>query len=394
MILNNNLEDFEITKLIFLKLNGNVEDSESKKLEDWIRLSKHNLDLYNKICNDIKNGSYNNEILNYNKTKAWTAFNKKKNHFQKSSLILRFTRYAAILTLILGIYFFYFNQSKDKRINTASIEQPGSDKATLKLSDGRTINLDNKDKGEILSYENFKIKNINKELIYIPIPDKKECENFKTKMQYNEINVPQKGEYQVTLSDGTIILLNSISKLKYPVKFLGDKRIVELEGEAYFKVAKNENKPFIVKTKNYSVKVLGTVFNVNAYLDETQSSVTLVNGSVKIMTNNNQSLLLKPGEQMVSENSQINKKEVNIKLFTSWIDSKFLFDNTSLEEIAKQLSRWYGVKIFFGNESVKTMHFTGGINKNRNLTDFMTMLEESGETTHTLNGDCLTIYKK
>ena len=207
----------------------------------------------------------------------------------------------------------------------------------------------------------------------------------------NELIIPKGGEYQVVLADGTKVWLNSASRLIYPQSFMGKERRVVLSGEAFFDVAHDAERPFIVETSRMNVKVLGTRFNVNDYDDNEEVSTTLVNGSVEIFSGGQQAFRLVPGEQAYGKENELEKREVNVRLYTSWIDGKFLFNNTELEEIAKQISRWYDVEIFFSSENVKKVRFTGAIVKFKPLDDLVRMIESTSQVRFSVKGKTIVI---
>lgn len=207
----------------------------------------------------------------------------------------------------------------------------------------------------------------------------------------NELIIPKGGEYQVVLADGTKVWLNSASRLIYPQSFMGKERRVVLSGEAFFDVAHDAERPFIVETSQMNVKVLGTRFNVNDYDDNEEVSTTLVNGSVEIVSGDQQVFRLVPGEQAYGKENELEKREVNVRLYTSWIDGKFLFNNTELEEIAKQISRWYDVEIFFSSENVKKVRFTGAIVKFKPLDDLVRMIESTSQVRFSVKGKTIVI---
>ena len=205
------------------------------------------------------------------------------------------------------------------------------------------------------------------------------------------IYVPTGQRVNITLSDGTNVWLNARTKIVYPAVFDKSVRQVAVDGEAYFDVAKDKKRPFIVETSRMNVKVLGTRFNVNDYDDNEEVSTTLVNGSVEIVSGGQQAFRLVPGEQAYGKENELEKREVNVRLYTSWIDGKFLFNNTELEEIAKQISRWYDVEIFFSNESVKKVRFTGAIVKFKPLDDLVRMIESTSQVRFSVKGKTIVI---
>ncbi|MFV0377444.1 MAG: FecR family protein, partial [Mangrovibacterium sp.] len=167
-------------------------------------------------------------------------------------------------------------------------------------------------------------------------------------LQYAEMEVQYGQTGHLYLFDGTEVWLNSGSKLKYPNQFNSENRTIELEGEAYFKVTRNAQLPFKVKTKAMEVEVLGTSFNVSAYNDDTKVDVVLEEGKVKLNQLNGTEIgVLKPGEQasLDTESRQMTVARINTKLYTNWKDGRLEFKGEPLGEVARKLERWYNVSI-------------------------------------------------
>ena len=180
--------------------------------------------------------------------------------------------------------------------------------------------------------------------------------------QLQTLTTPCGQDYTVTLSDGTTVLLNAASQLVFPDVFVKEQRIVYLKGEAYFDVKKNKSRPFIVHTDAYSIEVLGTKFNVDAYPETEKFETTLMHGSVKVTVTNDktESLILEPGEQVtLSENGKLEKQVVDTYPYLEWQKGYFYFDNVSLIEIMQELGRWYNVDVVFENDEMidYKMHF-------------------------------------
>jgi ferric-dicitrate binding protein FerR (iron transport regulator) len=187
----------------------------------------------------------------------------------------------------------------------------------------------------------------------------------KPQIRYTEISVPAGQMTQIKLPDGSKVLLNSGSILKYPTVFGNSSRDVSIDGEAFMEIAKDPKKPFRVSTNRFSVEVLGTTFNITAYSNENHSDVTLVEGSVKIITDNNKKTQkIIPGESASINGGKLSDiTQVNTQFYTSWKDGKIVFRKETLEEIAKKLERWYNVEIRFADEDLKNEIFSGTLLK-------------------------------
>jgi transmembrane sensor len=200
-------------------------------------------------------------------------------------------------------------------------------------------------------------------------------------VQYNVLTTPKGGQYQVLLPDGTAVLLNAASSLRFPTAFTGREREVELKGEAYFDVSKNAAKPFRVKLPSAAgaertVDVLGTSFNIMAYPDEPFIKTTLVTGAVKV-SSDNASALLSPGQQALMDRKDIKVEKANIEEAIAWKNNEFYFNNTSIYSIMRQISRWYNVEVSYKDSL--NVFLNGNIRKNVNASKVFSMLELTGE---------------
>ena len=185
-------------------------------------------------------------------------------------------------------------------------------------------------------------------------------------------------EYTLTLADGTKVYLNAESKLSFPVSFKGAQRMVELSGEAYFEVAKDANHPFVIKTRDLSVKVLGTSFNLRAYEDEEVVTTTLTAGKVQVF-DGRQFKDIVPGEQVVYEKAArtMEVSKVEVGRYMAWREGKFVFRNERLEDVMKYLARWYNVRYEFMNEDVKNMRVGAKLNRYNNMNPIIEMLKKN-----------------
>ena len=210
------------------------------------------------------------------------------------------------------------------------------------------------------------------------------------------INVPYGGTYTVELCDGTKVYLNSGTKLEFPSRFDGDMRSVSLKGEAYFEVARNESKPFIVEVDEMKVKVLGTAFNVKSYVDEPGIYTTLVQGSVAILRDGQPEKIIKPGEQAYYNKGvgMLRVSPVDVNEFTAWKDGLFYFKDITLEEILRIVARWYDLEIFYMNQSAKSVVYSGKMPMYSSVEDVLRKFEISGDVRFELQGRALTVFDK
>lgn len=267
---------------------------------------------------------------------------------------------------------------------TSSLSQdilPGSNKAVLTLADGTAIMLDSAVNGPLARQGYSKIiKQANGSVEYIT--DRPAAGMTKPSAATNTLRTPNGGQYQLTLPDGTKVWLNAASSITYPAVFTGPNRMVKMTGEAYFDVAVNADKPFIVKTWRDIVKVLGTEFNVNSYTDELTIKTSLAHGSVAVNDNH-----LTPG--MAYANGLV--FAVNADHDAAWKNGFFDFSDLTMEQAMRQISRWYNVEIVFDN-GVSTGRLFVEIRRELRLKQLMKALE--GKVAHfKLEGNVLHVSR-
>ena len=197
-------------------------------------------------------------------------------------------------------------------------------------------------------------------------------------LAFNTLSTPAARQYKLVLPDGSRVWLNALSSIRYPTAFTGDKREVDVTGEAYFEVVHNASKPFYVKTGAVSIKDIGTAFDINAYSDEPSIKTTLVEGSVELRVGNHNQLL-KPGMQGVISNGSevVSVGSVDVDEVTAWKDGLFDFNNLDMETVMRQIGRWYNMEIVYEGEKPQG-HFSGIVNRNMNLAFLLKTLELNG----------------
>lgn len=252
----------------------------------------------------------------------------------------------------------------------------GSNKATLSMSDGATLSLDDYTAGTILDKDGITIqKTAAGELLYHVDSERV------SEPGLNTVSTPRGGQFQILLPDGTRVWLNASSSLTFPTLFDEKERKVVLSGEGYFEVSTRQRDghgvPFIVETASQRIEVLGTQFNVNDYADEGTCNTTLLEGSVRIVTAT-QSLVLKPGEQSKVGDDGITISMVDVESAVDWKNGDFLFADDDLKSIMLKIARWYDVEIVY-EKNMPTEGYSGQISRQKNLSEVLHILELSGE---------------
>ena len=265
---------------------------------------------------------------------------------------------------------------------------PGGNKAIILLADGKKVDVEMLADTMLYKVDGIEVQKDAGVIKYSGLQ--------KSEVTYNTIMIPKGGEYQVELSDGTMVWLNSDTELKIPTVFAGDERRVYLSGEAYFVVTKDERKPFIVETDLGNVKVYGTEFNVKRYRDDGQLKATLVEGVIGFSSDRIAELKLKPGYRLsLAEGSETPEiREVKVYNEIAWRDKRFSFENETLEEIARELERWYNVKIVFTDPALKELVFSGTLSRYGKIETMLRLFEEGVEVKFTIESDTIKVIRK
>lgn len=263
----------------------------------------------------------------------------------------------------------YLVLRKQPRVETQSVAvqridiAPGNQGATLQLSNGQLISLNSARVGNIAQQGNANItKTADNKIIYnVTAPASESV--------YNTITTKRGNFYPLTLSDGTVAILDAASSIKYPVAFTGNERKVEITGQVYFEVKHNAKMPFRVVANGQTFEDLGTSFNINAYNDEPDVKATLIEGSIKV---NDQNILI-PGQQAIITDGHIKVGKADIEQAIAWKNGSFNFDNTPMDVAMRQISRWYDVEIEYPNGTPKTV-FNGGMYRNMKASQVLEIL--------------------
>lgn len=295
---------------------------------------------------------------------------------------------AAVVVMLIGLRMILKQQTDEQRntIITHAIIAPGKSKAFITMGNGERIELGST-KQELQEADGTRLSFDSTLIAYQGLSGSKQP-------VYNTIDIPIGGEYQLLLADGSKVWMNADSKLRFPVSFCGAQREVFLEGEAYFEVKEDKQHPFIVHTSRGAVEVLGTHFNIRDYSDEAKVVTTLVNGRVAYRSSKQKSerIVLQPGYQVEDrEGSPLVPHSVNVEMYVGWKDGKYIFENRTLEEIMQILSKWYDIVVFYRGERVKNLHFTGDLERYKNINDFLEFLEVGGDVRFTIKGKTLII---
>ena len=353
-----------IADLIIAELTGKIDDAGRNELENWKHETPEHLRLYNLYQSPDFIARKFEFIKEYSAIEAYQEFagRVKQAKRQKRTLVLYRYVAAVVLLFVLSGSFYFFHDTKDESIAFVQKIQPGSCKAILTEPDGTKIDISD------TTFLAFVQKSV--------MSRKNEEEKEVVETLYHTITIPRGGEYDLLLSDGSRLRMNSESEIRVPVTFEKGQREVFMKGEIYFDIVRDSLAPFVVHTHQGDIRVLGTSFNVRDYQDENFLETTLVNGKVAFERGGNYSYL-KPGEQLRlnKEDGKTTVETVDVLLYCSWKDGRFVFEKQRLEVIMNTIARWYNINVFYESSSVKDILFTGNIKRYSDLEQVVNMLK-------------------
>ncbi len=345
--------------------------AESAEFMDWLSLAEENRSLFAE-CAFYREAALNNDKrLLPDVDDEWLRFEESvegaKQAKNKRLWIYSFTAAAAILIFAIIYPWIQLTEKETRRSilkeEIALQTEDGSIIPVKKINETEAkdmgVRKERRGRYNVLNYQSM-------------------ANNPQVSVKTFTLNIPKGKFYQLILDDGTQVWVNTDTKITYPSKFDSDKRVVELEGEAYFKVTKEKNRPFIVRTPYLTTRVMGTEFDVRAYQKE-DASVTLVTGKVAVSDENPENIvILKPGENASSTNSGLTVNEVDVKNYTSWVDGYFYYEEATLKDIMKEISRWYNVEVVFMQPDIKNLRFKFWADRNGTFEEAVSTLNQIG----------------
>lgn len=392
-------EQVSAASLLAKKMLNRLSPKEDQALQEWLSKDDNHL-LANDILDQDHLEVWRAEIEQVNVATAWDEFSSRMKRIKRKSKrrfirILKYTTSAAAVLLLAFILHYQHGQylNREELLSSNTDMNETFVKAELILSDGQVINLEKSKEdliveGDILVEHKKGKVNYSLNTISPNVPP-----------LANTLRVPKGGAYEVILSDGTKVCLNSGSELSFSTPFSTTERRVKLKGEAYFDVKHHANTPFIVEVAQQQIQVLGTAFNISAYSDDLSVITTLVEGQVKIMYEAGDQTLteyLKPNEQSILniETMDLSKKKVDTQLYTTWKDGRLKFKDESLASLIKKIERWYDVEVLFSDESLKTLRFTGDLPRYPQVANILKILEAEVELKVSIQDEQIILLSK
>ena len=385
----NNTYLYDIAAIILAYLRDEVDEEGLRELNVWLEESDSHKALFARIQDEKMQYEDIQKILSYDAGGAWQVVQQKA-AWRRRKRLTRVYRVAVSVVIIFGVAIaFLLREEATTVVPVVKVEEitPGRSMAKLTVASGDVYHLDSLHQVDLIT---SLAENNGKEVVFID----RQLEEGASEIKYNKVEIPGGGEYQIVLGDGTRVYLNAQTELRFPESFASsEQRLVYLSGEAYFEVTKNPSKPFVVQCKDYAVKVLGTSFNVNSYEGDETSKTTLATGKVEIDMDGKQTIL-NPGQQAIIKNGEVNVKEVDVEVYTTWMFDNFRFQSESIQEIMTKLSRWYAIDVFYMNESVRNYHFTGYLPRYAKIADVLELLSLTTNIKFDVEGKTVIVMEK
>jgi transmembrane sensor len=355
---------------------GEITAAEKLELDSLMSQFPEVRQLQSSLTAQIQSGELPASPLLLDTTLPYEDFLDRQSGIRRRNRNYRMLAAAASLLLVVGTASFFLFASKKPATNLTASTDLNKDQIRLKLASGKTIALGNMQPVTVKA-EDVSLTDSSKDLHFDA------AAGADTRM--NELTVPPKLDYKLTLADGSVVRLNASTTLKFPFAFNGNTREIYVDGEAYFDIAKDEHKPFIVHTSEADVKVLGTSFNVNTYKKGTLKTA-LVTGSVAIHKEGEQTLLRPGMEATTSLSKPTVQEDFDSEVTLSWMRGVFYFHNTPLQEIADMITRWFDVPTVIDDPELASMTFTGNLNKSKELNIFLTVLSNTADVRYYFKG--------
>lgn len=380
-------DSFKIAEVIHNYLFGEISKEERTVLNEWLEQSGKHREMLESFR---QKGYVDEKIIQhriFNAKRGYRKFEESKKRRNRRIRFIRIVSVAAVFCCVVSVTTFLLWNS-DKREYTELVQTetsiiPGGYRAILILDGGQNVELAESSTLKVTG-KSTEVTVRDNRVIYVP-------EDTVNMSAINRVYTPRGGEYNLELSDGTKVWLNAETELRYPVRFQKDRREVEVVGEAYFEVAKDANRPFIVHASGMNTRVLGTSFNVKAYTGE-ERQTTLVKGRVEV-SYGTQRVKISPGEQVTLKGEELEVQEVDTQVSTGWKNGLFVFDDQSLENVLQELGRWYDVHIFIANEGVKQLKFTSNFPRYENIDRVLDIIELAACVKCEIKGRTIVVRK-
>ena len=380
----------DIARLIAEELTGTIDERDRAVLTRWLDEDERHRKEYTNILESLKTGNEVCKDQERGRQIMESRWRTVKSHtIRKTVRWITWSKYAAVILLFVSMGIFWFVNEEEQEVENVAVTkiEHGSMKAQLVLANGRRVDLVPETNLQLEEEGGTRILTLDNMVKYSGMDS---LVGQSTEVKYNTLIVPRGGEFSLELADGTRVWLNTESKLRYPVAFTGDERRVEMDGEVYFEVAKNREKPFIVTVNGVDIRVLGTSFNVSAYQEEVVT--TLVEGKVQLKRGDEQ-VVLSPNQQAIWSDDKFKVKQVDARNYVLWKEGIFYFEDVDLEMILDDMARWYNVNIFYVNPTLKKMKFSVEIKRYEDINEILRRIEQTKRVKFEIKDRTINVYE-
>ena len=380
----------DIARLIAEELIGTIDDKDRVVLARWLDEDERHRGEYANILESLKTGNEAWKDQERGRQLMESRWGAVKSHtVQKTGRWITWSKYAAVIVLFVSIGIFWLVNEEKQEVENGTVAQieHGSMKAQLVLANGKKVDLRPETSLQLEEVGGTRILTSDNRIKY---SGKDSLAGQSAEVKYNTLIVPRGGEFSLELADGTRVWLNAESRLRYPVAFTGKERKVEMEGEVYFEVAKNKEKPFIVTVNGVDIRVLGTSFNVSAYQEEVVA--TLVEGKVQLKKGNEQ-VILSPNQQAIWSDDEFRVKQVDARNYVLWKEGIFYFEDVDLETILDDMARWYNVNVFYMNPALKEMKFSVEIRRYGDINEILRRIGQTKRVKFEIKDRTINVYE-
>ena len=380
----------DIAQLIAEELTGTIDEKDRVVLARWLDEDERHREEYADILESLKTGNEAWKDQERGRQLMESRWGAVKSHtVQKTGRWITWSKYAAVIVLFVSIGIFGLVNEEKQEVENGTVAQieHGSMKAQLVLANGKKVDLRPETSLQLEEVGGTRILTSDNRIKY---SGKDSLAGQSAEVKYNTLIVPRGGEFSLELADGTRVWLNAESRLRYPVAFTGKERKVEMEGEVYFEVAKNKEKPFIVTVNGVDIRVLGTSFNVSAYQEEVVT--TLVEGKVQLKKGNEQ-VILSPNQQAIWSDDEFRVKQVDARNYVLWKEGIFYFEDVDLETILDDMARWYNVNVFYMNPVLKEMKFSVEIRRYGDINEILRRIGQTKSVKFEIKDRTINVYE-
>lgn len=367
---------------------GIATEEEKREVEAWKNERAGRSELVENLLGQKDMVENDKELKRFPVWEAWRQAEKRLGRPRKGlRLLVECCKYAAVLAILAGGGYFLFRE-RPLEVKVTKVGMPvfhsGTKGARLILGDGKVVEITKDNRFQLAETDGTIIRKDSAGIVYSPVTSAGDS------LVYNKMETLTGMEYTLALSDGSLVYLNAETSVKYPVVFAENERMVELDGEAYFEVAKDASRPFIVRMNGVDVKVTGTSFNARAYRNEGKVVTTLIEGRVEV---NGKAIV--PGEQARYEvgDGDLEVAKVDVEHFVAWKEGYFVFRNERLEDVMRTLARWYKVEYHFMDEASKDVRIGARFGRYNDMTPIIEMLRET-ELVDVLQTNCSLYISK